>query len=361
MMDFFIKRAEIYEKRIKEIFNFDIKLLGTYVNEVKELSDIFLRKKISPEYFYTKEYLRAYSFFYFHQNYFKTVYLLSLLEEDIADRKKVIAVDFGGGPGNSTLAMRDFFENLNIEYRIYYIDKQNVSYDLLRKIDTDSKIVKTDSLDIEESIDLFLFSYTLKEIGGNVRRILSKFLNFVSENSFFVFLDAPDPLVLKSIEDIRKQMKKSGFLSIFPCPPLSSCPVLKLKKDKERTCFSQLSWEIPDIVSEINSKLFFRIKYLKFSSLILSNKYKKEDYLFSISPYIKEKGKGRVYFCSENGRVEAVLMKKFENENNKLFHDILRGDVIRIEGAEFEKGILKLTENSKVRSVEKIFTEKEDI
>ncbi len=355
MMDFFIKRAEIYEKRIKEIFNFDIKLLGTYVNEVKELSDIFLRKKISPEYFYTKEYLRAYSFFYFHQNYFKTVYLLSLLEEDIANRKKVIAVDFGGGPGNSTLAMRDFFENLNIEYRIYYIDKQNVSYDLLRKIDTDSKIVKTDSLDIEESIDLFLFSYTLKEIGGNVRRILSKFLNFVSENSFFVFLDAPDPLVLKSIEDIRKQMKKSGFLSIFPCPPLSSCPVLKLKKDKERTCFSQLSWEIPDIVSEINSKLFFRIKYLKFSSLILSNKYKKEDYLFSISPYIKEKGKGRVYFCSEKGRVEAVLMKKEKSKSNEIFIDIKRGMLIKVKNFEVnKKAVLKINKNTDIIFLKKI-------
>ncbi len=361
MTDFFSERAKIYEGRIREIFDFNLNLLGTYVKDVKELSDIFLRKKISPEYFYTKEYLRAYSFFYFHQNYYKTVYLLSLLKEDLENRKRIVAVDFGGGPGNSTLAMRDFFENLNIDYKIYYIDRQNVSYELLKKIDNDSKIVKTDSLDIGESADLFLFSYTLKEVGGNIRRILSKFLNSASENSFFVFVDAPDPLVLKSIEDIRKQMKKSEFLSIFPCPPLSSCPVLKLKKDKERTCFSQLSWEIPDIVSEINSKLFFRIKYLKFSSLILSNKYGKEDYLFSISPYIKEKGKGRVYFCSEKGRVEAVLMKKFENENNRLFRNILRGKTVKIEGAAFEKGILKLKNNSKVSFVEKIFTGKENI
>ncbi len=232
MTDFFSERAKIYEGRIREIFDFNLNLLGTYVKDVKELSDIFLRKKISPEYFYTKEYLRAYSFFYFHQNYYKTVYLLSLLKEDLENRKRIVAVDFGGGPGNSTLAMRDFFENLNIDYKIYYIDRQNVSYELLKKIDNDSKIVKTDSLDIGESADLFLFSYTLKEVGGNIRRILSKFLNSASENSFFVFVDAPDPLVLKSIEDIRKQMKKSEFLSIFPCPPLSSCPVLKLKKDK---------------------------------------------------------------------------------------------------------------------------------
>ncbi len=346
---FFYRKVSEYEGKIKAVFDFNENFLGTFVKDVKELSDNFLRKKVEPVYFYDEKFLRAYTFFYFSQNYFKTVYLLSLLKPAFEERKKVVALDFGGGPGNSTLAIRDFLFNLGIDYKIYYIDKQSSVSDFFESIKDDEKIIIKDNFEIEEKIDIFLFSYTLKEIGRGYRRIISKIIPRASDDSFIIFLDAPDPEVLSFIDGIRKLSYKNGFFSIFPCPIKGSCPVVKLKKDKEKTCFTQLEWEPTDLVSTINSKLFFRIKYLKFSSIILSNRWERENYVFSISPYLKEKGKGRVYFCTDGGRVEAVLMKKNLSESNELFREILRGSMVRIEG-EFEKSnkILKLGKETKI-------------
>ncbi len=346
---FFYKKVDEYEEKIKAVFNFDEKFLGTYVKNVKKLSDSFLRKKVEPVYFYDEKFLRAYSFFYFSQNYFKTIYLLSLLKPAFEGRKKVVALDFGGGPGNSTLAIRDFLLKLGIDYKVYYLDKQSSVSNFFENIKKDEKIIIKDNFDMDEEIDIFLFSYTLKEIGRGYRRIISKIISRVSDDSFIIFLDAPDPELLSFIEEIRKLSYKNGFFSLFPCPKKGSCPVLKLKKDKEKTCFTQLEWEPTDLVKTINSKLFFRIKYLKFSSIILSNSWERDNYIFSVSPYLKEKGKGRVYFCTDEGRVEAILMKKNVSESNEIFKEILRGSMIKI-GGEFEKSnkILKFGKETKV-------------
>ncbi len=349
MEDFFGKKAQKYEEKIKKIFSFDFNLLGTYVKEVKELSDIFLKRKISPQYFSEQKFLRAYSFFYFHQNYYKIIYLLSLLKKAFEKREKIVALDFGGGPGNSTLALRDFFEFIDTNYKIFYFDKQSPSYEFFRELDSDNRIERVENYDFREKIDLFLFSYTLKEIGGAYKSIISKIMNIASKNSFIIFADAPDPQVLRSLESIRKIGLKENFKSVFPCPASGNCPVLKLKKDKEKSCFSQINWNPPELVQIINSKLFFRIKYLKFSSLILSNYYEREDYFFSISPYLKEKGRGRVYFCTSDGRIEVVLMKKSESEKNRVFKEMLRGDMVKISSYKLSKeNLIKLEKDTEV-------------
>jgi SAM-dependent methyltransferase len=349
-MNFYPLFPDEYEKSILEFFNYDPLKLATYSKEVKTLSDIFLNKKIISDYFKSGEFLRAYSFYYFPQNYIKTRYLLSILSPVINKKKKINILDFGAGPGNSTFAARDFAKGK--DYKIFYFDKQKEGYDFLKSIDKDENIIKIESDDFKEKQDIIIFSYTLKEIGKNIINIIKKLKKNSKEDTVFIFLDAPDPEVLKLINNIKKEFIKDGFNIIYPCRN-RDCPILKLKEE-ERTCYTQIEWVIPNIVSEINRKLFFRIKYLKFSSLIVSKNISPIDYLFAISPYIGEKGKGKVYFCSGGGRIEAELLKKEITENNKEFLNIKRGTAVDIELPSVKNNKVRLSKETKVSIINRI-------
>ncbi len=341
---------EQYEKRIIKHFNYDQYKLATYSKEVKTLSDIFLNKKIIPDYFQKEQFLRAYSFYYFPQNYIKTKYLLSIISSIINKKKKINILDFGGGPGNSTLAVRDFVKEK--DYKIFYFDKQKEGYDFLKSIDEDKNIIRVDINDLEEKQDIIIFSYTLKETGKNIMNIIKKIKKNIKEETIFIFLDAPDPEVLKLINNIKKEFIREGFNIIYPCRS-GNCPILKLKEE-ERTCYTQIEWVIPNIISEINRKLFFRIKYLKFSSLIVSKEIYPINYLFAISPYIGEKGKGKIFFCSERGRIEFELLKKEITENNREFLNIKRGMAVDIELPLIKGNKFRLSKKSKVKIIDRI-------
>ncbi len=350
-MSFYPEFPELYENKIKDFFNYDFRLIGTYAKEVKSLSDSFLKKKIKPVYFGYYENLRAYSFFYFPQNYIKTRYIISLVKELFFEQREINILDFGGGPGNSTLALRDEFKDK--KYKIYYFDKQQEGYKFLKSIDNDNNIIKKDINLITDKIDIFFFSYTIKEIGLGLIDVLNKLSAIEKPNSLYVFLDAPDTEVLSKINKIKKKFLDGGYNTIFPCRA-KECPVIKLKKDEERTCYTQIDWVIPKIVSDINRKLLFRIKYLKFSSLIVSKRKSDEDYLFSISPYIGEKGKGRVYFCFPEGRIKIELLKKDISENNEKFLKIKRGDAVKINESTVEGKDIRLSPKDTVKILDKI-------
>ncbi len=318
------------EKRIIEVTNFNEMELGTYINNVKKLSNYFIKGKFEKNYFSDKNYLNAYLLFYFPQNYCKIYKLLSILDNIMGFDDNITIFDFGGGPGNSLLgAIKYFNKRVN---NVYYNEIQREVINIFEKnflIFSKIKDVKINK-EPDNCVDIYIFSYVLTELGTKIFNILNKLKKYESKNATYVFLSPPTKTTLKLHTKIREKFDKRGFNTIYPCRA-KKCPVLNLTREKESLCFSQFYWEIPEIVKKINSKLYFKIKYLKSSILVLSKKSLNKDYIFPLSPSIIRKGKTEAYFCTPNGRKLFELLKRDESEKNKPFKSIIRGIPVKIE------------------------------
>ncbi|HNX41746.1 MAG TPA: hypothetical protein PKK98_05170 [Candidatus Aminicenantes bacterium] len=329
-----------YDEAFRRVWSYDPSRLGTYVNEVKELSDLFLRKRVDPVYFSRSEILRAYSFFFFPQNYLKASAILSLFPDLWEGKRDLRVLDFGGGPGNSTLALRDSLQERVNE--IVYVDKQREGWELLRSIDGDPKIKAHSLSSLAGPIDIYLFSYTLKEVGEGIFGILRELKRHESSQAVYIFLDAPDRDVLVLIDRMRRQFAREGYGTLFPCRSGGPCPLLELTRDVESVCFSQLPWTPPPLVEEINSRLRFYIKFLKFASLVVMKGAEGEEFLFSVSPYIGEKGKGRAFFCAPEGRLEVERLEKERSEANASLDELHRGSLVEWSRGEELSGRVRI-------------------
>ncbi len=339
---------EILEENIVNTTNFSDLKLASFVKQVKNLSDYFLSKKVKPEYFSSKEFLSAYLLFYFPQNFCKLIKLYGLIEKLISFEEKINLLDFGAGPGSSTLASSYYFKERLKSITYYEIQKKAYSLFLERfKPLLFNNNVKLNLNSSNNKINLFTFSYVLNEVSYGIFKIFKKFERHEDLNPTYIFIEPPFKETLSIYEKIKKHFIKRGFNVIYPCNNIK-CPVLKLSKEKESTCFSQFYWKQPEIVKKINSKLHFNLKYLKFSSLILSKKKLKSNFFFPISPSIKKKGKTTVYFCTTDGRLQLELLKRDETENNKLFKNIVRGIPVLIENLNGKR----LSKDSKVSFID---------
>ncbi len=267
----------------------------------------------------------SYLLFYFPQNYCKVNKLFSLVDSLMGLKKGGLSIlDFGAGPGNSILGAYDYLKSR--VKRIHYNEIQKSAINIFKSLfkdylaDVDVKI----NDEPEDKIDIFIFSYVIPELEGKILNILGGFQKYESENATYIFLSPPTKLTLRLYSKIREKFEKRGFNTIYPCRA-KKCPVLKLTKEKEALCFSQFYWKIPWVVDKINSKLYFRIKYLKSSILVLSKNSLKKEYIFPISPSIVRKGKTEVYFCTQNGREVFELLRRDESDKNHLFKEIVRG------------------------------------
>ncbi len=313
------------EKIILEFTDFDEMKLATYINHVKKLSDYFITGRFEKDYFSNRDNLDSYLLFYFPQNYCKVNKLFSLVDRLMGFKSDSISIlDFGAGPGNSIIGAYDYLRSRIRS--IYYYEVQKSAINIFKSLFRDylAGVDVRINDEPEEKIDIFIFSYVIPELEGKIFNILGRVQKYESEDATYIFLSPPTKLTLRLYSKIREKFEKRGFNTIYPCRA-KRCPVLRLTKEKEALCFSQFYWKIPWIVDKINSKLYFRIKYLKSSVLVLSKNSLKEEYIFPISPSIVRKGKTEVYFCTQNGREVFELLRRDESDKNYLFKEIVRG------------------------------------
>ena len=67
-----------------------------------------------------------------------------------------------------------------------------------------------------------------------------------------------------------------------------------------------------------------------------------EEFLFSVSPYIGEKGKGRAFFCAPEGRLEVERLEKERSEANASLDELHRGSLVEWSRGEELSGRVRI-------------------
>ncbi|MEW6457173.1 MAG: class I SAM-dependent methyltransferase [Acidobacteriota bacterium] len=358
---------EIILHKIKKI---DTIKLSKYVYSLTE--DLI---EIRESYFNDERKLLGYFAFFFPQSYLKLKYILEEIDfffpEQFANPTQIIC-DIGSGIGPSTISLYDFFKKRNIGSEIFSIEKnknafefQNILLEECLNLKNNSQKISLKNKSLEELVSekkekftLIVLSLVLGEVLNQrgkrkafniIKEAIKKLLD---ENGILIIVEPATHSNSRNLINFRDEIIKSNpAYPILPCFHKNTCSIFP---DKDDWCISTIPWEPPDFMKEINKYLWRDIGYLKFSYLVLKKgKFSSDiNYLRALTPFLKEKGKGKVVVCSEKGKKIFERLERDQSESNREIETTWRGAVLGIENYEKKANFFRLKKDSKV----KIFT-----
>jgi len=136
---------------------------------------------------------------------------------------------------------------------------------------------------------------------------------------------------------LRDQLLEAGFRALAPCLTQKPCPALATPRD---WCTAEARWEPPRHFQQLAEATGMRAdEMLSFSPLILARAAPQPEAgvwrVVGVPP--PEKGKKRVWVCSDQGRVPVARLDKHAVIENGDFDNLRRGDLVRLRGLQ-ERG-----------------------
>jgi hypothetical protein len=158
----------------------------------------------------------------------------------------------------------------------------------------------------------------------------------------------------RALLQVRDLLVDRGYAIRAPCLFRGACPALVKESD---WCHAERSWRMPKLVEELARSAGLHKESLKMSYLVIAPKGESwakppEGSVFRIvSEALAGKGRQRFMGCGPEGRVGLAMQDKHENEKNRLFFKVSRGDVIRISNTEDRGDGRALNETSTVEII----------
>jgi ribosomal protein RSM22 (predicted rRNA methylase) len=153
---------------------------------------------------------------------------------------------------------------------------------------------------------------------------------------------------------VRDLLVGRGFAVRAPCLWRGPCPALLRESD---WCHAERAVEPPPLVAQIAKAAGLRREAVKMSYLVLAPRGEgwrepPAGRVFRIvSEPLPSKGRLRYMACGPEGRLGLSLQEKHVAEPNRRFASLLRGDVVRLTGAEPRGDGLALGEGSTVEVI----------
>ena len=137
----------------------------------------------------------------------------------------------------------------------------------------------------------------------------------------------------RALLQLRDTLLASGeFRALAPCLTQKPCPALASPRD---WCTAEVRWDAPRFVRQLADATGLRAdEMLSYAPLILARAAPEPapDVWRVVGVPPPEKGKRRVWVCSDQGRVAAVRLDKEAAPENAPFEDLRRGDLVRLRG-----------------------------
>ena len=295
-------------------------------NEVRPAADAVLalhrglvgdRALARPE-TYRGELLGAYLLWWWPQTYLKTMAALRMAPMPRAPR----ILDVGAGPGPAALAARDL------------LGGEATCFDL-----SEPALAEARALGIQHTVrelppgefDLTLCANVLLEV-PDPAALVRKLTGTV------VIVEPALRETGRALLQLRDTLLAEGsFQALAPCLTQKPCPALASAKD---WCTAELRWKPPRYFQQLAEATGLRAdELLSFAPLVLSAGAKSapqppRDLWRVVGVPPPEKGKKRVWVCSDEGRVAAGRLDKHASEENAQFDELGRGDLVRLGGLE---------------------------
>jgi hypothetical protein len=146
----------------------------------------------------------------------------------------------------------------------------------------------------------------------------------------------------------RDRALERGWYATAPCLTQRPCPALASPRD---WCTASAVWEPPEHVRQLADATGLRAdEGLSYAPLVLARiRPAAESGLWrvvGIAP--PEKGKKRLWVCSDEGRIPLVRLDRDASPANAPFDDLRRGDLVRVEGADLRTDGLRIGPSSRV-------------
>ena len=149
---------------------------------------------------------------------------------------------------------------------------------------------------------------------------------------------------------LRDRLLASGeFFALAPCLTQRPCPALATAKE---WCTAALRWTPPRHVRQLADATGLRAdEMISFAPLILSRTpppAPDPELWRVVGAPPPEKGKKRLWVCSDAGRVPLVRLDKHASEANAAFDGLDRGDLVRLRGLDQRGDGLRIGTDSRI-------------
>ena len=206
--------------------------------------------------------------------------------------------------------------------------------------------------------DLITMGHVVNELfNGQIApraELLEKVLERVNPNGSLVVIEPALRDTSRALLQVRDVLVNKGYAVRAPCMFRGNCPALIKESD---WCHAERSWRMPSVIEDLAKTAGLHKESLKMSYLVLAPKGEQwapppAGTVFRIvSEPLEGKGRRRFMACGPEGRVGLAMQEKHENEKNRLFFKISRGDVIRITQTEERGDGRALTDQSTLEVV----------
>ncbi len=277
---------------------------------------------------YRGELLGAYLLWWWPQTYLKTQAASRMAPMPRAPR----ILDVGSGPAPAALAARDL------------LGGQTTCFDLSEPALAEARalgVQRTSSELPQEEFDLTVAANVLSEL-PDALALVRKLTGTI------VLIEPALRETGRALLRLRDALLAEGFAALAPCLTQKPCPALASAKD---WCTAELRWTPPRYFRQLAEATGLRAdELLSFAPLILSRTAPAPEpgvwRVVGVPP--PEKGKKRVWVCSDEGRVALGRLDRHASADNAQFDELSRGDLVRLGGLERRGDGLRLVPGAKV-------------
>ncbi|UCD06563.1 MAG: methyltransferase domain-containing protein [candidate division WOR-3 bacterium] len=327
------------------------KRLRVIRDQMRELSSDFA-EGISSE----SRYSMAYFLYNFPLNFMKTLYVfgeISIRRPDfLTPRQRYRILDIGCGEGAGMYGAYYALKSLDGSgnTRLNGIDGSRKMLERARDMaarlrrrgeDLTAGFANRDLTDIRNALprkryDIIICSNSLAEIIREEtlpNKYIGILLGHLCENGILVIIEPALKKYARRLMQLRDDLvKHKAAQVILPCLHREKCSLLKIDS-RDEWCHESVAWKPPAFLRILNKGLNREIDTLKFTYLVIARTKSQhvlpEGYRV-ISGLLKEKGRMRIFLCTERGRVELVRLNRSKSGKNLLFGRIHKGDLIKL-------------------------------
>jgi SAM-dependent methyltransferase len=243
-------------------------------------------------------------------------------------------LDLGAGPGPAAIAALDALGGDAL-----LLDRSETALAEARALDAR---LRTQAADLSQPLPQGPFDLVL---AANV--LVEQEVRFPASGTL-VLLEPALRETGRALLETRDRLLAEGWFAHAPCLTQRPCPALHSPKD---WCTLEASWTPPRYFQQLADAVGLRAdERLSFAAVVLTRAapVAKPGLWRVVGLPPPEKGKRRVWVCSDEGRLAAVRLDRDASEANSAFDDLRRGDLVQLGQVERRGDGLRLGKDSQV-------------
>jgi SAM-dependent methyltransferase len=300
--------------------------------------------------------LGAYLLWWWPQTYAKLVAMLELARGagalDLPKMPRIL--DVGSGPGPAALALLD-----GLGGSATAVDASDAALSEARALSGGTlRTVRADVTAglpvLDGTFDVVVIANALSELPPRSRAELVRAVPMADAGAMLLVEPALRDTGRALLELRDDLLGGGGWSAAAPCLTQRPCPALEHPRD---WCTAQHAWEPPPHVAQIAAELGLRAdEELAYAPLVLTRAVRPppRDVWRVVGVPRPEKGKRRLFVCSDEGRLPVARLDRDAAPANADFDALQRGDLVSLRGTSRKGDGLRVDAAAEVRRLERL-------